>query len=180
MQLHKLKPNESRDEDGKPVYLTPAGIERLQDELARLKKRLPEAAGEAARTAAYGDRSDNAEYKQAKGALRRMHYRIFEIETQLRHAVAITPISAEPNTTRTTQLGSTVVVEMAGASTTLTITDSLRKTFQILGPQETDPARGRISYLSPLGAALIGHAQGDVIEIKTGTGTQTYRIVEIR
>jgi transcription elongation GreA/GreB family factor len=172
MQLHKLKQNESRDEDGKPVYLTPAGIESLQGELARLKKRLPDAAGEAARTAAYGDRSDNAEYKQAKGALRRMHYRIFEIETQLKHAVAI---GTTPNTAGTIQLGSTVILEVNGSGA-----PALKKTFQILGPQETDPARGRISHLSPLGAALIGHANGDIVEVKTGNGLQTYRIVEIR
>ena len=109
MQLHKLKPNESRDEDGKPIYLTLEGIERLQKELARLKTKLPAAADETARTAAYGDRSDNAEYKQAKGALRRIHYRIFEIETQLKHAVAI---KVDPKSASVIQMGSTVILEI--------------------------------------------------------------------
>src|SRR5580698_2534903 len=139
MQLHKLKPNESRDEDGKPIYLTAEGIEKLYTELSRLKRKLPEAADETARTAEYGDRSDNAEYKQAKGALRRMHYRIFEIETQLKHAIAI---KIDVNAGEIIQLGSTVYLEVDGEE----------KKFQIVGPDETDPLRGRISYLSPLGA----------------------------
>jgi transcription elongation factor GreA len=101
-----------------------------------------------------------------------MHYRIFEIETQLKHAVAI---ATTPNATGTIQLGSTVILEVSGSGA-----PALKKTFQILGPQETDPARGRISHLSPLGAALIGHAKGEIVEVKTGNGLQTYRIVEIR
>jgi transcription elongation GreA/GreB family factor len=166
MQLHKLKPNESRDSDGEPVYLTPEGIEKLQNELARLKARLPVAAEETARTAAYGDRSDNAEYKQAKGTLRRMHYRIFEIETQLKHAVAI---KVDAKKAGVIQLGSTVYLEVNGKE----------KKFQIVGPDETDPPRGRISYLSPLGAALLKHKKDDVVEIKTAAGVQEYRILKI-
>jgi transcription elongation GreA/GreB family factor len=174
MQLHKLKPNESRDSDGKPVYLTPEGIEKLQNELARLKARVPDAAGETARTAAYGDRSDNAEYKQAKGALRRMHYRIFEIETQLKHAVAI---KVDPSSAGIIQLGSTVVLASEGAAPSEA---HRQKKFQIVGPDETDPARGRISYLSPLGSVLLKHKKGDLVEIKTATGTQSYRVIEVR
>jgi transcription elongation GreA/GreB family factor len=167
MQLHKLKPDESRDDDGKPIYLTPEGIEKLQNELAKLKARVPDAAGEAARTAAYGDRSDNAEYKQAKGALRRMHYRIFEIETQLKHAVAI---KVDASAIGIIQLGSTVFLEV----------NAQEKKFQIVGPDETDPTRGRISYLSPLGSALLKHKKDDVVEIKTAAGVQKYRVIEIR
>jgi transcription elongation factor GreA len=168
MQLHKRKQNESREDTVPPVYLTQQGIEHLQEQLARLKKRLPIAAEEAARTAAYGDRSDNAEYKQAKGSLRRMHYQIFEIETQLKHAVAI---NTGPNTSGMVQLGSTVVLEISDPN------GVRRKTFQIVGPNETDPPNGRISHVSPLGAALLNHKTGDVVTIKTG---QEYRIIEIR
>jgi transcription elongation factor GreA len=176
MQLHKLRNDESREKDGEPVHLTPAGIARLEKELANLKQRLPTLAGETARTAAYGDRSDNAEYKQAKGALRFTHRRIFEIEQQLKRAVAI---PSGPSATGTVQLGSTVVLE----------SNETLKTYEIVGPAETDPAHGRISHQSPLGAALIGHAKGDVIEIKmaggsngkvTGNNGQEYRIIDIR
>src|SRR6185312_272030 len=171
MQLHKRKQSESRENTVPPVYLTPEGIERLHEQLARVKKRLPIAAEEAARTAAYGDRSDNAEYKQAKGALRRIHYQIFEIETQLKHAVAI---DTGATTSGIIRLGSTVIIESNGKE----------KTYQLVGPSETDPPHGRISQVSPLGAALIGHAAGDIVTVKTpgakNGGEQQYRVISIK
>ena len=167
MQLHKLKPHESRDQDGEPVHLTPHGIEALQSELARLKKRLPNLAAEAERTAAYGDRSDNAEYKQAKGLLRFTQRKIFEIESQLKRAVAIPSGPGEEGAVR---LGSIVALRIGDA----------RKTFHIVGPKETDPSNGRISHLSPLGAALIGKKPGDTVAIPTARGAQEYRILEVR
>lgn len=163
MQLHKLKKDESRTYDVPPVHLTPAGIEKLHEELVRLRKRLPIAADEAARTAAYGDRSDNAEYKQAKGALRGMHRRIFEIETKLRNAVAI---PKGPSPAGTIRLGSTVVLQ------SIAKLDAAAKTYEIVGPAETDPTHGRISDQSPLGSALIGCSKGD--EVKG------YKVVDIR
>jgi transcription elongation factor GreA len=173
MQLHKLRKDESRENDGEPVHLTPAGIARLEKEVADLKRRLPTLAGEAARTAAYGDRSDNAEYKQAKGALRFAHRRIFEIEQQLKRAVAI---ASGPSADGTIQLGSTVVLELLKNDEI--DAKKILKTYEIVGPAETDPTHGRISHKSPLGVALIGHTKGDVVQIKA-TG-QEYRIVDIR
>ena len=57
---------------------------------------------------------------------------------------------------------------------------SKKKTFEILGPSETDPGKGRISDRSPLGGALIGHSAGDRVTIATANGPQEYRIVEVR
>lgn len=181
MQIHKLKKDESRDEDGKPVYLTPAGIERLRSELARLRARLPSLAAETARTAEYGDRSDNAEYKQAKGMLRGTQRRALEIEAQLKRAVAIV---AGPGANGTVQLGSTVVLEIIhdknGGGASAPAGAGAEKTFEIVGPSETDPPRGRISHLSPLGAALIGKHVGDLIAMATPKGMQRYRILKIQ
>jgi transcription elongation GreA/GreB family factor len=170
MQLHKRRADESRTQDGEPVYLTKQGIERLRAELDNLKRRLPQLAQEAQRNAAYGDRSDNAEYKQAKGALRFAHRQIFTIESQLKRAV---PIEANANSAAagTVQLGSTVV---------LLASDGTERTFEILGPEETNPSAGRISYLSPLGAALLNHKKDDVVKVTTQGGEQTYQILEIK
>ena len=165
MKISKRKPSYTAEDD-EPVHLTPEGLKRLQERLARLKKALPELANEAGRTAAYGDRSDNAEYKEAKRQLRRVHGQIFSIEDQLRRAVVI---KFGRNSAGTIQLGSVVVLEQNGK----------RKTFELVGPQETDPSKGRISYKSPLGSALINHKAGDAIKIKTPTGEQEYRILEI-
>jgi transcription elongation factor GreA len=178
MLYHKLRKDESRTQDGEPVHLTPAGIARLEKELDDLKRRVPALAAETARTAAYGDRSDNAEYKQAKGALRFAHRRIFEIEQQLKRAVAIPAGSDADGKIR---LGSTVVLELLknGEKSAGKTTTSLKK-YEIVGPAETDPTHGRISHKSPLGATLIGHKRDDEVELTTASGAkQKYRVIEV-
>lgn len=157
--------------NNEPVYLTPEGVERLKAKLERLKASLPDAIAETSRTSAYGDRSDNAEYKEAKGILRRTHGQIFNIEDQL-HRVVVIPSGADAF--GKVQLGSTVMVEMKKGVT------STRKIFRILGASETDPTHGRISHTSPLGAALLGHVVGDVVMVQTPGGTQEYTIVEVK
>ena len=168
-KISRRKSEELRKQQGNagPIHLTKDGFEKMKEQLARLKKSMPELISEAQRTAAYGDRSDNAEYKEAKSSLRRAQGRIFNIEDQLKRVVVIEP---DRNISGTVQLGSTVVVEING----------VQKTFQILGPHETDPANGRISYKSPPGAALINHTKGGMITVKTESGAKIYRIVEIR
>ena len=160
-----------------PVYLTPEGIKRLETRLARLKASLPAAIAETARTSAYGDRSDNAEYKEAKGILRRTHGQIFNIEDQLKRVVVI--LAPGAGAAGTIQLGSTVTVmpEPAGKDVAWA---GQQKTFRILGASETDPSRGRISHTSPLGAALLGHIKGDVVIVQTPGGIQKYKITEVK
>lgn len=153
---------------GGPIHLTKEGFKRLNEQLTQLKKEMPGLIDETQRTAAYGDRSDNAEYKEAKSTLRRAQGRILRIESQIRRAVIIDP---KRNISGTVQLGSTVVVEING----------LQKTFQILGPHETDPSAGRISHKSPLGAALINHREGDIVIFNSPSGgsPKEYKIIEI-
>ena len=160
-----------------PAYLTPEGVKRLEARLARLKASLPDAIAETSRTSAYGDRSDNAEYKEAKGILRRTHAQIFNIEDQLKRVVVILPPGADA--AGTIQLGSTVMVEIkrGGAASGTTAT---RKIFRILGSSETDPSHGRISHTSPIGAALLGHVVGDTIAVRTPGGAQEYTIIEVQ
>lgn len=167
MQIPRRKSEELRRRDEGPVYITEAGLKRLKEKMARLKAALPERIAEAQRTAAYGDRSENAEYKEAKGILRRTHWQILGIEDQIRRAALITPGSGASGAI---QIGSTVVLGL----------DGKRKTFQILGSQEADPDRGRISNQSPLGAALLGHKKGDSVTVQTGRGSKQYQILEVR
>lgn len=153
--------------DDGPVYLTPEGIKNLQGRLVRLKKALPDYISETQRTAAYGDRSDNAEYKEAKSVLRRTHRQILSIEDRLKRSVVI---ASGQNAKGTVQLGSTVLLELKGG---------IQSTFRILGPQETDPNKGVISHLSPLGSALINHKEGDIVSLQTLSGIKEYRIIKI-
>lgn len=166
MQIPRRKSDLLRKRDSGPVYLTEEGLAAMREELAQLKRALPARIAETARTAAYGDRSDNAEYKDAKGTLRRTHWQILNIEEQLKRVVVI---PSGKNAMGTVQLGSTVVLEH----------DSKRTTFHIVGPLETDPGAGRISHLSPLGAALLGHAVGEEVTIAARGGSQVYRILEV-
>jgi transcription elongation GreA/GreB family factor len=153
--------------DTSPVHLTQDGFDRLKNQLERLKKSLPELINETQRTAAYGDRSENAEYKEAKGLLRRTHRQIIGISDKIKRAVII---ASGPNASGGVRIGSSVILETKGK----------KLTFEILGSSETDPAHGRISFQSPLGAALIDRRVGDTVAIKTPGGDQEYRILEIR
>jgi transcription elongation factor GreA len=175
MQIPRRQWSRRPPPNNDPVYLTPEGVKRLESRLARLKASLPAAIAETSRTSAYGDRSDNAEYKEAKGILRRTHGQIFNIEDQLRRVVLI---PSSTSAAGTIQLGSTVVVEIKkdGALSSA----APRKTFRILGSSETDPGHGRISHTSPLGAALLGHTAGDVVAVQAPGGTQEYIIIEVK
>lgn len=167
MQIPRRKSEELKKRDDGPVYLTGDGLDKLKSELARLKAALPGYIEEAARTAAYGDRSDNAEYKDAKGRLRRTHYRIAEIEDQLKR---VSIIKSGPSASGKIELGSTVVLEV----------DGVKKTYQILGARETNPSEGRISHVSPLGAALMGRSVGETVQVPSPKGIKEYRVLEIR
>ena len=167
MQIPRRKAEELRRRDEGPLHLTKEALQRLEEKLEYLKHSVPGLAAEAARTAAYGDRSDNAEYKQAKGSLRHANWNILSIQDQIKRAVII---PSGRNAAGTVQMGSIVLVEI----------NEKQKQFEILGSHETNPAQGRISYESPLGVVLIGHVQGDVVEVKTEKGVQKYRILEIR
>jgi transcription elongation GreA/GreB family factor len=168
MRITRRKSAELKMQDNEPVlYLTADGLKRLEERLARLKRVLPGYIAEAHRTAEYGDRSDNAEYKEAKFILRRTHRQIFTIEDKLKRASVISP---EQNKSGIVRLGSTVILESK---------TGMRKTYRILGSQESNPEKGNISYKSPLGSALMNRGKGDMVAVKTGNGSQEYRIIEI-
>lgn len=148
-------------DEGGPVYLTATGKEKLERALRTLQAELPQAVAEVGRTKEFGDLSENAAYQDAKARLRRIHGQIFSVQDKLKRAQII-----KKDNGGFVAIGSVVVLEMNGS----------RKQFEIVGPQETDPSRGRISHLSPLGAALIGHIKGDTFSFRD----TTYRILEIK
>ncbi len=152
--------------DESPVNLTAEALAAMKDKVERLKAAIPRLADEAKRTADYGDRSENAEYKDAKGKLRGAHRQILSLQDQIKRAVVIKSGSGAGGKIT---LGSTVVLETGGRALT----------FRILGPHEADPDKGIISDKSPLGAALIGHKKGDEVKIAAGKSGITYRVADI-
>jgi transcription elongation factor GreA len=149
-----------------PVYLTPEGHRKLKAKLERLKSVLPGLISETQRTRGYGDTSDNAEYKDAKMASRRTQRQILMVEDQLKKVVLI---DEGPNAAGKVQIGSTVVIEANGKE----------RTFQILGPYETNPTSGKISFQSPLGAALMDHVPNETVTVETPQGPQKYKILKV-
>ncbi|MBU6141584.1 transcription elongation factor GreA [Patescibacteria group bacterium] len=166
MQIPQSRWDKLKVRDQGPVYLTEAGFRNLQSLHDRLKRSLPALIAETQRTAAFGDRSENAEYKEAKSLLRRTHRRILSIEDKIKRVVVI----KEDGPTDAVRIGSTVKLALASGE---------ERTFQIVGPDETDPPRGRISFKSPLGAALMKHRVGDEVVFKTPRGSVVYRVLEI-
>jgi transcription elongation factor GreA len=178
---HKIA---SLDDNG-AIPLTPQAHARLKERLARIKASIPALAAEAGRTADYGDRSDNAEYKEAKSQLRRANGNVIRIEEQLKRVVEIgngtNAGGGDGGSVSGVQLGSTVVLALLDSNNKADDTKNLRQvTFRILGPYETDPGAGRISHKSPLGVALIGHTKGEIVTIKTELGERRYQILQIK
>ncbi|MEI7741710.1 MAG: GreA/GreB family elongation factor [bacterium] len=156
------------DDDGSEQFLTPEGAKRLASTLIRLESEIPKAAEEKATAAALGDRSENAEYKDAKARLSGLHSRIESIKNRLKSAVVI-----KKKDSGQIEIGSTVTLEIENGN-------GLRKVYEIVGQYETNPGNGRISNKSPLGRALIGHGVNDCVTIKTPVAETVYRVVEIR
>ncbi len=135
----------------------------LETNLAQLKKKKPHAAKEVQRLAELGDFSENAEYQLAKGRLRGINRRILEIEDHLKRAIVI---SVQKNINEV-QLGDTVTIKI----------DDQKKTYTILGPTETNPAKSIISHLSPIGSALIGKKPNDTFPITVAGKTKQCTII---
>lgn len=148
-------------------YISASGLQKLQAELERLeKKELPEALEDVRRTGEFGDFSENAEYQEAKGRMRRIHTRIFSMKEKIKRAVVIQKNAQDMDRV---QLGSVVVLEQ----------DGKQSTFEIVGAFEADPTHQRISYLSPLGAALLHRTVDETVVLSREKGEKKYRIISI-
>ncbi len=145
--------------------LTQAKYDELKARLDRLKKARPQLAEEVKKYASDGDFSENAAYQIAKGRLRGVNQGILELEDQLKRAIIIKPVK----NTGCVGIGCTVTVNV----------ESKQKTYAILGPVETNPSLGIISYKSPIGAALLGHKIGDRVEIKINDREVEFKIIRI-
>jgi transcription elongation factor GreA len=147
-------------------FITKEKFLELKSKLEKMKKSQPALIEEVQRLAQMGDFSENAAYQMAKGKLRGLNQRIIELEGQLNRAELIEPARKSD----IVSLGNTVLVNFAGK----------RKTYQILGSCEANPASGVISRNSPLGAALLGRRVGDIVRVQLVNKEVDYKIVEIK
>jgi transcription elongation factor GreB len=152
-----------------PAYITPSGARKLSEELARLRNvERPRIVQEVADAAAQGDRSENAEYIYGKKKLREIDRRMHFLTKRLEKAVVVDP--AEQRGEKVF-FGATVEVEEESGT---------RRTFQIVGEDESDSAVGRISWRSPVGRSMLGKRAGDVVLVRRPAGETELEIVAVR
>ena len=152
------------------VRLTAEGVLNLEKELEYLKTtRMAEISEEIKEARAHGDLSENAEYDAAKAEQARIEGRINDIELMLRDVEIIDEENVDTNSVN---IGTTVRI--------LAVANNMEFEYQIVGTAEANINNGRISNESPVGAALIGHAVGDVVDINVPGGTMSYKVLEIK
>jgi transcription elongation factor GreA len=153
------------------IPVTVAGAEKLRQELHRLKSvDRPGAITAIAEARSHGDLSENAEYDAAKDRQSFIEGRIAEVEATLAHAQVIDPALLDAD-------GRCVFASTVDLQDTAT---GEKVTYQIVGEDEADIKRGKISISSPVARALIGKYAGDLAVVQAPAGAREYEIVDVR
>lgn len=151
------------------VPVTKDGYESLKKELENLKRvQRPQNIRAIEEARAHGDLSENAEYAAAKDRQSFIEGRINELQFKLAHAEIIDPEKVPKNRAI---FGCRVVLE--------NIDTGQDVEYQLVGPDESNIEKGRISVSSPLGKAIIGKKPGDALTLQTPGGKRNYELVEI-
>ncbi len=150
------------------VSLTQQGYDELKAELAVLKPKRFQVIDEIRRAAADKDFRENAPLEAAREQRSHIERRIRELEETLRSAKII---GAGQEAILKVGIGDSVLLR------DLISSEGLH--YKIVSPKEADPTRGKISSASPMGKALIGRHQGDVLEVATPAGKLRYQIERV-
>lgn len=150
-------------------YITPQGQRRLQDELDSLwKVERPVLVKTITWAASNGDRSENGDYIYGKKRLREIDRRIRFLRRRLDLSEVVDPALRKQ-------------CEQVFFSATVTVCDEsgVENTYSIVGVDEADVARGRISWVSPLAMALLKLHVGDVANLRTPTGVNELEVIRV-
>ncbi len=154
---------------GSKNYITPAGHRRLKEELLHLLNvERPEVVRTVSWAASNGDRSENGDYIYGKKRLREIDRRIRFLTKRLDAAEVIDPATRPP--TDQIFFGATVrYADGAGREQEITI----------VGIDEVDPARGKVSWVSPIARALTKAREGDTVPLRTPAGVEMLEVLEV-
>lgn len=152
------------------TYITSRGATRLAAELSQLATvARPKIVQEVADAAAQGDRSENAEYIYGKKKLREIDRRIRFLSRRL-DDLQVVDVTQPPKDANTVFFGAIVHVEDE---------DGEARRYQLIGPDETEPSSGLVSYQSPIGKALLKRKLGDVVTVRRPAGDVEVEIVRV-
>jgi transcription elongation factor GreA len=150
-----------------PTFVSPAGLELLEAELAELRSvQRPAVVARIKSARELGDLRENADYEAARKEQSFLEGRVQQLERMLKGAVII----ETEGTGSVVGLGSTVVIATSRHG---------EETFTIVGSAEADVASGRISFTSPIGRALMGRRAGEMVRVEVPAGTHEYTIVRV-
>ena len=157
----------------KQIFLTQAGLEKLENELEELKSVKRKEIAEKIKVAlSFGDLSENSEYDEAKNEQAMMEARIADIEATLKR---VKVIDEDELSNEHIHIGSKVELRVTnkqnGSSSVIL--------YQIVGSNEADPLEGLISDECAVGRALLGHSLGDRFDVEVPSGVMEYEVLAI-
>ncbi len=151
-----------------PRYITPQGFRKMAEERQRIwGVTRPRVVAEVEAAAALGDRSENAEYIYGKKKLRELDRRLRDLSERMD---SLTVVEPTPHPTGRAYFGAWVTVEPEGGQA---------KSYRLVGPDEFDVDLGLISVEAPLGRALLGKKEGDVVRVQRPGGPVELTVLEI-
>ncbi len=153
----------------KKHVLTKDGLEKCKQELEELKTIKRKEIAEKIKVAmSFGDLSENSEYDEAKNEQAKIEARIADLEIIIKNANVI---DNKKLSTNKIHIGSFVKI--------LNRKNKKIYDYHIVGSNEADPEKGKISDECPVGKALLNHEVGHVVAVDTPNGTVNYEIIEI-
>lgn len=153
------------------IYMTPGCAARMRAELKDLLYvKRPEMVNTVAWAASNGDRSENADYHYGKKRLRQIDGRLRFLQKRMESAEIVDPVKQQEIAGDKVLFGCTVTVENE---------DGDERSYSIVGVDEIDLGKGWISWVSPIGKALLGRREGDLISFMTPSGVSELEIVKV-
>lgn len=152
-----------------PVPMTKGKFDELTAELASLRVKRVEVIGDIQRAAADKDFKENAPFHAAREQKGYIEGRMMEIDEMLGSAVITDDQPREP--AQTISVGDNIVLEA--------MANGQEMRYKIVNPKEVAPSKGMISTVSPIGKAVLGKKEGDVVEVAVPVGKLQYRIKKL-